>query len=94
MTTFLMLQKRGTIALPPDVRDRYGLDLPGAQVEIIERDGEIVLRPHVPVPTDQAWFWADEWQQREQQAEADFRAGRVTIVDDVDALLDRLDTLE
>lgn len=47
--TFLTLQSRGTIAIPPAVRRRLGLDRPGAQVELVERDdGVLELRPHVP----------------------------------------------
>jgi len=49
--TFLSVQSRGTIAIPPEVRRRFGLDRPGAQVELVEReDGVIELRPHVPMP--------------------------------------------
>ena len=49
--TFLTLQSRGTIAIPPAVRRRLGLDRPGAQVEMVEReDGVLELRPHVPMP--------------------------------------------
>jgi AbrB family looped-hinge helix DNA binding protein len=48
-STFLTLQTRGTIAIPPAIRRRLGLDRPGAQVEMVEReDGVIELRPHVP----------------------------------------------
>lgn len=50
-TTFLTIQSRGTLALPPDLRRRHGLDEPGAQVEVVEReDGVIELRPFVAVP--------------------------------------------
>lgn len=49
--TFLTLQSRGTIAIPPAIRRRLGLDHPGAQVELVEReDGVLELRPHLPVP--------------------------------------------
>jgi AbrB family looped-hinge helix DNA binding protein len=48
-STFLTLQSRGTIAIPPAVRRRLGLDRPGAQVEMVEReDGVLELRPYVP----------------------------------------------
>ena len=51
MGRFIGLQGRGTIALPPDIRRKYGLDVPGAQVEVVERDdGVIELHPHVPAP--------------------------------------------
>ena len=87
---FLTVQKRGLIAIPADVRRRYGLDQPGAQVEVIERDGEIVLRPHVPVPADQAWFWTETWQRMEREAADDIKAGRVKTSKDVADFLNEL----
>ena len=48
----------GVVALPAEVRRRLHLDEPGAQVEITERDdGVLELRPSLPVPADQRWFW-------------------------------------
>jgi len=88
---FLTMQSRGVIALPPELRRRYQLDRPGAQVEITERsDGVLEIRPTVAIPANQAWFWTDAWQKREREADADIAAGRVTSYDDVDALLDDL----
>jgi len=51
MGEFVGVQGRGTIALPPELRRKYGLDRPGAQVEVVEReDGVIELHPRVPMP--------------------------------------------
>ena len=58
---FVTVQNRGLIALPSTIRHRFGLDKSGAQVEVIERDGEIILRPHVAVPVDQTWFWTERY---------------------------------
>ena len=82
---------RGLIAIPSAIRRHFGLDQPGAQVEVIERDGEIVLRPHVAVPAEQAWFWTERWQQMEREADDAIAARRVTVNDDVDDLLANLD---
>ncbi len=87
----MTVQGRGVVAIPASVRRRLGLDRPGAQVEVIEREGEIVLRPHVAVPADQAWFWTQRWQQMEREADEDIGAGRVSSFDDVEAFLDDLD---
>ncbi|CAN5192110.1 hypothetical protein BH20ACT8_BH20ACT8_03700 [soil metagenome] len=88
------VQARGTIALPPRVRRRYGLDQPGAQVRLVERpDGVIELHPLVAVPADQAWFWTDRWQTMEREADADIAAGRVTVTDGSDEFLAALDAV-
>ncbi|MGH3546478.1 MAG: AbrB/MazE/SpoVT family DNA-binding domain-containing protein [Mycobacteriales bacterium] len=77
--SFVSLQpKNGTITIPAAVRRLFGLDQPGAQVEIVVRDSEIALIPHVAVPADQRWFWTPEWQAMEREADQDLAAGRFT----------------
>jgi antitoxin MazE len=88
---YVSVQSRGLIALPATIRRNLGLDQPGAQVEVIEREGEVVLRPYVPVPADQAWFWTERWQRMEREADEAVAAGRVTVVDGAEAMLADLD---
>ena len=90
--TFVTVQGRGLIAIPTAIRRHFSLDLPGAQVEVIEREGEIVLRPHVAVPADQSWFWTERWQQMEREADDTIAAGRIITVEGVEELLADLDS--
>lgn len=85
--------KNGTVTIPAQLRRRFGLDKPGAQVEIVVRDGEIVLIPHVAVPADQAWFWTPEWQEKEREADEDLSAGRRSRFQTGDEFLAHLDQL-
>ena len=89
---YLGVQARGTIALPADLRRRHHLDEPGAQVQVVEReDGVIELRPALPVPADQRWFWTQRWQAMEREADDDLAAGRVHrfgSAEEMDAWLD------
>lgn len=67
---YVGVQRRGLIALPVALRKRLRLDEPGAQLEVTERaDGVVELRPAVPIPADQAWFWAERWQQCEREVD-------------------------
>lgn len=92
-THFLTVQSRGTVALPVDLRQRLHLNEPGAQIQIIEQeDGRIELRPVLPVPADQRWFWTERWQAMEREVDEHVAAGRVTVVDGPDALFAHLDT--
>jgi bifunctional DNA-binding transcriptional regulator/antitoxin component of YhaV-PrlF toxin-antitoxin module len=91
-THVLAVQARGTVALPADLRRRLRLEGPDAQVQLIEHeDGRLELRPVVAVPADQAWFWADRWQAMEREADADIAAGRMTVVEGADELIELLD---
>ncbi len=90
--TFVTVQSRGVISIPCAIRRHYGLDKPGAQVELIERAGEIVLRPHVAVPVDQAWFWTERWQKMEREADAAIAARDIVITEDIEHFLAELDS--
>ncbi|MDR1432429.1 MAG: hypothetical protein LBI99_09965 [Propionibacteriaceae bacterium] len=91
---YVAVQSRGVIALPADLRRRYYLDAPGAQIEITERsDGVFEMRPAIPVPTTQAWFWDERWQQREQEVDAHVAAketARVASNEEMIAVIDEL----
>ena len=89
---FVSLQSRGVIALPADVRRRLGLDAPGAQVEVVVRDDDVIeLHPCVPVAASQAWFWSREWQEGEREVDAAVAAGETAEHASAEALLEHLD---
>lgn len=91
-TYFVTVQSRGTVALPANLRRRLHLDEPGAQIQIIEQaDGRVELRPVLPVPADQRWFWTDRWQAMEREVDEHIEAGRVTVVDGPEGLFEHLD---
>lgn len=92
---FLAPQSRGIIQFPPEMKRRLHLDQPGAQLEVTERpDGVFELRATLPIPADEAWFWADRWQSMEREADEDIAAGRVTTFEDVDEFIRHLERLE
>lgn len=92
---YVGVQRRGVIALPADLRQRLHLDEPGAQLEITERaDGVVELRPTLPVPADQAWFWTEYWQQREREVDEHVAAGRVVVHETSEDFLAHLDDLD
>jgi bifunctional DNA-binding transcriptional regulator/antitoxin component of YhaV-PrlF toxin-antitoxin module len=89
VTELRRVDRRGTVNLPVGVRQ--GVDL----VEVVRReDGVIELRPRLVVDPAQAWFWSDQWQAREREADDDVAAGRVKRFNDVEALLTELDEEE
>lgn len=92
---FVTVQSRGLLALPRAIRARHGLDKPGAQVEVVERDdGVIELHPHVPVPADQEWFWTARWQRMEREVDEHVARGEVETFESADEFLSSLDRVE
>lgn len=90
MSIFVSIQGRGTVALPAAARKRYHLDEPGAQVEVIQEEDQIILRPKLPVDAAQAWFWGADWQAGEHQAEAEAAAGLGTVHENGEDFLESL----
>jgi len=90
VSIFVSVQSRGTIALPPALRRAYHLDQPGAQVEILEEDGRLVLVPKVAVDAAQAWFWTPGWQAGEADATRQLAAGEGVAYDTAAAFVDDL----
>jgi AbrB family looped-hinge helix DNA binding protein len=92
---FVTVQRRGLLALPKEVRARLGLDRPGAQVEVVERDdGVIELHPHVAVPAEQAWFWTERWQRMEREVDDHIERGEFTTYDGSADFLASLEQVE
>lgn len=51
---FVTLQSRGgLVTIPTEARRALRLDEPGAQLEVILRDNDLVLVPHLAVPLEQ-----------------------------------------
>lgn len=57
-------------------------------------DGAAILLREVTdgrIDPKQAWFWTQEWQEREREADADLAAGRVTRFESDEDFLAELD---
>jgi hypothetical protein len=54
-------------------------------------DDHTVMKRKKTADKSQAYFWTEEWQKGEAEAEADIRAGRVKTFDSVEELLEDLD---
>jgi hypothetical protein len=48
------------------------------------------LKP-TQVPKDQAWYWTEQWQQWEREADEDIVAGRVKAFNSINDLIESLD---
>ncbi|MEA2636445.1 MAG: hypothetical protein QOH92_3212 [Chloroflexota bacterium] len=88
---FLSIRDRGNLTLPADIRRQYGLDKPGAQIEVVTREGVIELHPHAAIPADQTWYWTQDFQKGERSVDEHVKAGRVKVVKNVDEFLVAMD---
>lgn len=65
----LALRRKGVITVPQEVRDELDLH-EGDNLLLTVEEGRIVLTPTALIPRDQAWFWTEEWQAGEAEADA------------------------
>jgi len=66
------------VTIPEEVRGRVPLKV-GERVEVTARDNEIVIRPIIEIPRDQAWFWSKQWQDQVSQSIKDLEKGKVKV---------------
>ncbi|WP_066188315.1 MULTISPECIES: AbrB/MazE/SpoVT family DNA-binding domain-containing protein [Gracilibacillus] len=70
------LRGKNQVTIPTDVIEQLQLK-EGEQLEVAIENGRIVLIPVITIERDQAWFWTEEWQKGEREADEDIKAKRV-----------------
>lgn len=80
MSELIQVRKKAQVTLPQSVRQALNIEV-GDFLDVLVRDGEIVLRVKRLVDKEQAWFWTKRWQEGEREAEEDIRAGRIHSFD-------------
>ncbi len=78
MGTTVKVREKYQVTIPEDVRGKIPLKV-GERVEVVARGGEIVIRPIVEIPRDQAWFWSKEWQEQVARSKKDIEKGKVKV---------------
>lgn len=80
----------GQIRIPKVIREQLHLEAGDfLDFEVIE--GQLVAKPKRLVDINQSWFWSDEWQKGELEANEDIKNGRFEDYGNVDDLLGSLD---
>jgi len=72
----IKLSRSGQVTIPKEIREILHLK-PGDTLRVMIEDSRVVLIPESAIDPDQAWFWTEEWQEGEREADEDIRAGRV-----------------
>lgn len=82
----LTVRKNAQITLPAGIRKEAHIE-EGDILEAEVRGDEIVLKPKKLIDKSQAWYWTEEWQKGEREADADIAAGRYKDFDTIEELL-------
>jgi AbrB family looped-hinge helix DNA binding protein len=82
----VQIKQRSVITLAADLRKELRLN-EGDILDVSVENGKIVLEPKKLIPADQQWFWTEEWQAGEREAQADIEAGDVKSYGSVGELM-------
>lgn len=91
MASYGQIRNKGQLTIPGEVRDAARLEV-GAMVEFEVTEQGVLLRPKTVVDADDAWFWTQEWQVGEREAQEQIAAKeheRLSHEDFLSALDDR-----
>lgn len=88
-----MLRKLGKnyqIAIPREIIRELGLKQED-YIDIYISESKVVLEPKVLIPKDQAYFYSEQWEADEKEAEVDIREARVTKTKNIEELFSKID---
>lgn len=74
------ITRNGQITLPAGIRREAGLE-EGDYLAVRLDGDDVILTPKKLIDKSQAYFWTEEWQKRERQADEDKKAGRSVSFD-------------
>lgn len=78
MGATVKVREKFQVTIPEEVRAKITLKV-GERVEVEAREGEIVIRPIIEVPRDQAWFWSQGWQEQIARSKKDIEKGKIAV---------------
>jgi antitoxin PrlF len=87
------LRHKRQITLPVEISDELHVREGDAVEFTVAEPGVVAMRGMRMIPVDQAWFWTEEWQAGERQADEDIAAGRTTFFGSTDEFLAALDEM-
>jgi len=77
MTAISKVTRSYQVTIPAEIRKKAGITIGTILGFDLTEDG-ILIKPQKIVPDSQAWFWTEEWQADEREADEDIKGGRVS----------------
>jgi AbrB family looped-hinge helix DNA binding protein len=85
------VRPKGQVTLPGEIRELLNLHEGDDLAFSIDEKGQVVVSRLEVIPPDQAWFWTEQWQKAEREAQSDIAAGRVQRYASVDEAIAALE---
>ena len=85
------VRPKGQVTLPSEIRNLLGLNEGDDLAFSLNEQGQVIITRLQVIPPDQAWFWTDQWQKAEREAQADIETGRVHRYTNIDEAVSALE---
>jgi AbrB family looped-hinge helix DNA binding protein len=85
------VRPKGQVTLPSEIRNLLGLNVGDDLAFSLNEQGQVIITRLEVIPPDQAWFWTEQWQKAEREAQADIDAGRVHRYANIDEAVSALE---
>lgn len=79
------IRSRSQITIPSEIIKKLNLKQ-GDTLDIDVEGDQIVLRPVIAIPKDQAYFWTKDWQSEERKIQSDIESNNIKSVKSKDEL--------
>ena len=83
----VQIKKRSVITLGAELRKELRLN-EGDVLDVSVEEGKIILEPQKLIPADQQWFWTEEWQKGEREAQTEIDSGQTKRFKSVKELME------
>jgi len=83
------IRSRSQITIPSEIIKKLNLKQ-GDTLDVDVEGDQIVLRPVIAIPKDQAYFWTKEWQSEEKQIQSDIENNNIKTTKSKDELFEDL----
>jgi len=83
------IRSRSQITIPSEIIKKLNLKQ-GDTLDVDVEGNQIVLRPVIAIPKDQAYFWTKEWQSEEKQIQYDIENNNIKPAKSKDDLFEDL----
>ena len=77
------------VTLPSAARRKLHISI-GDHMEVIVKEGVVMLKPKKMIDSSQAYFWVKEWQEKEKQVDTDFTTGKFQTADSLEEFFRKL----
>ncbi len=79
--SLVKVKNKYQIVIPDEVRKKLHVEI-GDTLEIEEKDGILIAKPVIVIDKAQAYFWTEEWQKGEKEAEEAKKKGKFKEFDE------------